>query len=487
VLLGVPSQSDHRRRRIDTRRRPTPDSLPTWPITAMFVPYLLWWGLGIGDAIWGLMAVPMLAYLASRRRHVRVPRGFGLWLLFLGWMLVSVIEIDSGGRLFGFAFRVLIYLGATVAFVYVYNCDRRTLPIEFVAAVMTGFWVLIIIGGYLALALPHGSITTPLSYVMPHGLASNDLVHQMIAPRFTQGDPNGYFHLALRPSAPFAFTNAWGTNYTLTLPFVFITLMRLRRGPLFWLLIALIPVSLAPAFSTQNRGMLLALGVGVAYVAVREIKRGHMVGIVTVLLFLGAAAGMTTVVPVDQMIQQRVSSSDTNDTRLAVYGEAITRTKESPLIGRGAPRPSHLGPAAPSVGTQGQFWMVLFSHGFVGVILFMAWFVSVIVRTAKAPTTVTLWLHGILVMQLLESIYYGMLGSAIVITMITGALLIREQAAVSGRPRRPGEAAIVPRFRHADERAAAEAPDPLTDPAGPGAGQIGAGQIGAGSPARARL
>jgi hypothetical protein len=407
---------------------PIDRSLPTWPITIMFVPYLLWWALGIGDGIWGLFAVPMVVYLAARSERVRVPRGFGLWLLFFGWMCVSVIEIDSAGRLLGFLFRAMIYFGATVAFIYVYNCDRRLLTVDRIAKIMTAFWVLVVVGGYLALLLPHGMITTPMSYLTPGGVAQNDLVQQMIRPRFTQGDPNGYYHLALRPSAPFAFTNAWGTNFTLTLPFVFITLARMRRGPGFWALAGLIPISLVPAFSTQNRGMLLALGVGVGYVALREIKRGRVAGIAAVVFLLLAASVMSTVVPVDQLIQQRVSASDTNATRLSVYNEAITRTLESPLIGRGAPRPSKT-MGAPSVGTQGQFWMVLFSHGFVGVALFMAWFISLAVRTRRAIGSAGLWMHTIVVMMTLESLYYGMMGSALVITMITGAVLLREQAA----------------------------------------------------------
>lgn len=401
--------------------------LPLWPLAAMFSVYLLWWAIGIGDMVWVIMSVPMTLLLLARGR-VHVPRGFGWWLLFLAWVVISVVEIDTGGRLIGFIYRLGIYTGATVTFVYVYNCEAKRVSLHRIAVVMTVFWVTVVFGGFLAIVFPQGSITTPMLFVVPHSLLNNELVHQILLPHFTQGDPDGYFHLARRPSAPFAYANGWGTNYTLSLPFVFIALPRLRGRIWFWPLVVLLPMSLVPAFMTQNRGMLLALAVGLVYVALRQLRRGHGVGLLTVLLFFGAAGAVNAVVPVGDLIQQRLSRSATNETRLAVYREAVDRTLESPLIGRGAPRPSRLSVSAPSVGTQGQFWNVLFSHGFVGAGLFCVWFFGLALRTAWAPTAALLWLHTLLVMMCLESFYYGMVHAAIVITMIAGAAALRERA-----------------------------------------------------------
>ena len=64
---------------------------PEWPLVFMLAGYPVWWFLGAGALIWPLFSLPMLGRLVMRRRTVRVPRGFGWWLLFLVWMLLSFI------------------------------------------------------------------------------------------------------------------------------------------------------------------------------------------------------------------------------------------------------------------------------------------------------------------------------------------------------------------------------------------------------------
>ena len=422
VTLTEPRRPPSRSWRAPTGRgRPT---LPVWPIAGMFLPFMLWWVLGLGDMIWPLFVVPMVYHLL-RLGEVRAPRGFGLWLLFMGWVCASVVEIDTSSRLLGFIFRLSLYAGATVTFVYVYNCDNRNLNIGRIAAILTVFWLFVVLGGYLGLAFPHASINTPMSHLVPKSLQTNELVRAMIRPSFTQGDPNGYFHLALRPAAPFTYTNDWGTNFSLLLPFVFITLAKMRKGLRFWMLAVAVPFSLVPAYLTQNRGMLLALGLGITYVTLRLILRGNASGLVLMILFALIAGGLGSVIGVQSLIEHRVGLSNTNATRLAVYDESFSRTLQSPILGYGAPRPSVQTTGAPSVGTQGQFWLVLFSQGFVGVSLFMLWFLLLCLRSARAPSTALLWLHAVLLMMTLESLYSGMMGSALIVAMIAGAVCLR--------------------------------------------------------------
>jgi len=64
--------------------------LPRWPFVAMFVFFPVWWLLGPGEAMWIPLAAVMLFYLI-RSRHIELPRGFGLWLLFMLWMLCSLL------------------------------------------------------------------------------------------------------------------------------------------------------------------------------------------------------------------------------------------------------------------------------------------------------------------------------------------------------------------------------------------------------------
>ena len=60
---------------------------------ALFGGFPIWWALGLSAVICILFAVPMLVWLLARGR-VRVPKGFGLWLAFLFWMLLSATQLD---------------------------------------------------------------------------------------------------------------------------------------------------------------------------------------------------------------------------------------------------------------------------------------------------------------------------------------------------------------------------------------------------------
>ncbi len=76
-----------------------------WPLVAAFVGYPLWWALGLAPFVWVVAAIPMAARLLTSRDQVRLPSGFGLWLLYLAWVLVSASQIDTAGRFIGFGFR----------------------------------------------------------------------------------------------------------------------------------------------------------------------------------------------------------------------------------------------------------------------------------------------------------------------------------------------------------------------------------------------
>lgn len=401
---------------------------PSWPLYGMFVLFPIWWLIGLGDMIWAIAAVPVVGLLI-RRRHLKVPRGFGIWLLFIAWMLISVIEIDSGSRLIGFVYRALFYLGATAVFIYIYNATPAELPATRIAVVLSLYWTFVIAGGYLGVLHPGGSIHTVMEYVIPRHLQQNDLVSHMIQPRFSQYNPTGYYHNAPRPSAPFDYTNNWGANFAELLPFVFIALNRLHKGPLYWTLAALLPISLVPAFLTLNRGMFLALGVGIGYASIRFAIRGHGKALAGVGAFLLLVAGLALVIPVQNDIQTRVANSHTNAGRLAVYQDAYHGALQSPVLGYGAPRPSNNGPLSVSVGTQGQFWNVLFSQGFFGAATFMGWFIWLAWRTRRTPSAAGLWAHIVVLVTAFQAIYYGLTGSALVIAMMAGALALRESRA----------------------------------------------------------
>ncbi|WP_158252145.1 MULTISPECIES: O-antigen ligase [unclassified Cryobacterium] len=410
----------------------TPRELPRWPLTVMFVLFPLWWVLGPGEAVWILLAGVMLLLL-NRHGRIRIPRGFGIWLLFLLWMVCSVIGIDTEGRMIGFIYRALLYLTVTVAFLYVYNA-RVTLTPRYVLGVLTIFWLVVVAGGYLGVLWPLFSINTPLLAVLPQWLTTNDLIQEMVVRRATQYNPNSWLQLDPRPSAPFLYTNGWGNAYSVLTPMVIAYLALVRRERRFWWLLPVVPLSFVPAFLTLNRGMFIGLGVALAYILIRSVLQGNVRAILTVVGIAVLASVALVTLPIAERLTERVESSSSTEDRASLYIEAFERTLEQPVFGYGSPRPSET-TGAPSVGTQGQFWMVMFSHGFPGAALFMGWLAWAYFRSVRERDPVGLACNTVLLLTLVESLYYGIMTAGLMVAMLAAAVALRpeEDAEPTGR------------------------------------------------------
>ncbi len=406
-------------------------SLPAWPFTALFVGYPVWWLLGVVDVVW-IAAAMVMGWLLLRRGGTRLPLGTGVWLLFLLWALCSVIELPSATSAVAFAYRYAIYLSCTVLLVYVYNA-REMLRERFVAGVMTAFWAITVAGGYLGVAFPATTFRTalghllqgPLSGVVPAVIARNYLVQQMVVRPLAQYNPDAYHVVPPRPSAPFLFTNNWGSAYSMLVPFVLVYLVHVRREPRrFWPVVVLLVASVVPAFLTLNRGMFLGLAVAAVYVAVRSALLGDARGLALVagLGVVGVVA--FSVLPVQARLDERLSENSSTVTRAALYHEVISATATSPVFGYGGPRPS-ANPLAPPVGTQGQFWLVLFSHGIGGAVLFVGWFLLTVALSLRRRDLAGIGWSTVVLVATVELVYYGLLPSGLPVVMVAAALALR--------------------------------------------------------------
>ena len=77
------------------RQRRAPRLLkPGWPLAVLYLGFPLWWALGLAQLIFFAMAAAM-AVILRRQGPLRVPHGFGLWLLFLVWMLAGVFLVRA--------------------------------------------------------------------------------------------------------------------------------------------------------------------------------------------------------------------------------------------------------------------------------------------------------------------------------------------------------------------------------------------------------
>jgi hypothetical protein len=404
-----------RAERANARRLP-----PGWPLLALYVLFPLWWVLGLGQFIWPVIAVPMLFALLVRRR-VTLPAGFGVWAAFLAWMAISGLRVDAADRAVGFAYRSTIYLSATVILLYVFNATEDELPTRRIVNTMAFFWLLVVAGGFLAILFPGFSFRTPMEAVLPRSLLSNQYVFEMVHPGFAQ------VHVFLgypvpRPAAPFVYTNDWGSNFGILLPFVIVSFVRSRSD--LWRLVVLVSgiASLVPIVVSLDRGLWLSVSLGLLYAMLRlgTAGRGRVFGAAAVLLPVTIA--ILWLSPLHKLISDRFAHPHSNERRLGLYQESVAGVGRSPLFGFGAPRPSDLGPIAPAVGTQGQFWLVLFSHGYPGLVLFLGWFGWTWWRVKGTDPPDAFLAHVVLLIAFVQMPFYGWLPVQIHTLMIASAL-----------------------------------------------------------------
>ena len=104
--------------------------LPTWwPLAAITVGFPIWWALGLSAAAWPLVSTAvMLPRLISSRRQLKLPVGFGWWMLFMVWVVLSATQINELSRIFSFGYRFSVYIAATIVFIYLYNETEERMP-----------------------------------------------------------------------------------------------------------------------------------------------------------------------------------------------------------------------------------------------------------------------------------------------------------------------------------------------------------------------
>ena len=254
---------------------------------ALFGGFPIWWALGLSAVICILFAVPMLVWLLARGR-VRVPKGFGLWLAFLFWMLLSATQLDEARRWYAFSYRGVLYLSMTVMFVYVYNLPRSAMPTRRIVLALALFWAAVICFGFAALAAPNFQLTTPVVPAAARAAGQQPVRPGPVQPRLAQVQTFIGYALT-RPAAPFTYTNEWGGAVGLLTPMALAALGLVRsylvRNAIRLLLVA----SLVPIVISANRGLWVGLAAGLVYAAVRVALRGNARALVAIVGFLAVA------------------------------------------------------------------------------------------------------------------------------------------------------------------------------------------------------
>ncbi len=385
----------------------------------------LFWAMGLGFFTFAIAAVPM-GFGLLVMKPIRVPRGMGLWFLFVGWMIASAAMLEpTATRFLSFGLRAVIYIGATIIFLYVYNIPQRYLPTSRILGVVGGLFLFTaVVGGYLGLVLGEVSFATPAWSVLPGSIRDNSFVSDVFRPPFAQTQDFLGFPLN-RPAMPFSFTNDWGATLV---PASFLAIAaagHLRRGQRLVPLIAL--VAAVPMIVSANRGLWIALVVGVVYVTIRRASSGQALMAIRLILVVLLMSAVVLMTPLGDLVGSRTTSDHSFGARSDIYTDVIEAVPESPIIGFGAPL-ANPDPNRPAIGTHGMFWTALFSQGIPGAFFYAGFWLTMAFRTGvDLRNQQELWLHLAVASALPTMLYYDHLPAALPLMLIAAAVFLRDR------------------------------------------------------------
>lgn len=432
----------------------------TWPLTALFAGYPLWWLLGITDLV-SVAMVSVMAFHLVARRSLRVPRGFGVWLLFLAWVALGFFVVhvvapgtadSSGGssRYLTWGFRLVWYLQATVVVLFVVNL-REDHSVTRIFRAMGWMFVTIVAGGFIGVVLPHLDIPSLLELALPRSVSHIAFVKSQIHPNLAELQNSLYGPASSRPSAPFPYANVWGLNYACFLPFFVVGWFRGTSGRRRCIGGAVLALSVVPVVYSLNRGLWGALAALIAFTIVRSagVKRARtLVGLLALILVAGITIAVT---PLGPTIGHRFSGRNSNQGRTQLTAMAIEgMTSTSPVVGFGTTRavPTSFNSIAvgatadcplcspPALGTQGQLSLVGFCEGWGGLVLYYGFLILVLLRYIRLKSPAAVAAIGVLIVHLITSPIYSADNIAILAIFCAIGVLERVRAAEAPRARR---------------------------------------------------
>jgi hypothetical protein len=420
---------------------------PGWPLAVLYLGFPIWWALGLAQLIFFVVAAAM-AVILRKQGSLRVPRGFGIWLLFLLWMLAGAFlvravapgTVPGGGlgRLAGFSVRAGWYVAVTIAMLYVANTARQV-PTQRIVRLLG--WMFVVTAGFgvLAVLVPTLEFQSPVEMLLPSKLASTNFVRALVHPSLaSSSDFLGY--VQPRPTAPFPYSNAWGNNIALYLPFFILGWFGRHAGWRRHLAPFVLVAAVYPITFSLNRGLWISLGVAAVYAAVRLAINGRARAL-QVMVAAAVVGGIVFVSsPLYDTLLLRVETPHSNDRRAGTAETVIGVTAEgSPLVGYGTTRTmqgtfSSLAGgeteechqcAAPPLGTQGFMWRLVLTTGFVGTALCLSFFAYQFLRRARGPSPLDVACCTVLLEAVLCFFVYDSLGSALFTAMIAVGLMAR--------------------------------------------------------------
>lgn len=406
-------------------RRPQPGSLPPgWPLWVLLLWVPLTWALGLSSLMWLAVAVPMTLWLWTQPPLYR-PAGLGFWLLFLSWMLLSATQLADLAAAVAFGYRMTAYIAGAVMLVYMFNMPRRSVSDGRILTAFAVYWSFVILAGLCALVLPSLSFHSPFERLLPGGVVAIPFVHELVHPVLANvQDFLGY--AVARPSAPFTFTNEWGSVVALLMPLYWFWLTQQAPGAKRVLGSVFLVVALVPVIVSLNRGLWISLAAGLLYAGARLALRGQVRPLRNIVVVFACLGVLLVWTPLGGLATDRVETGHSDESRETLYSESIAGIQSSPLLGYGGPVRQAGRSDRPPVGTHGQVWLVGFSHGIPALLCFLAFMLTIVVRTATAPSgSVAFWVHVVFVIALVQLPLYTFVPAQMSLLMIAAGWALR--------------------------------------------------------------
>lgn len=432
-------------------RRPL--TLPAWPVASALALYPLWWALGLGVLIFPILAVPMLVLLVRRRaagRVLRLPPGFGWWLLFLVAVVLSVAALgaDPAGtvaehasdRLVAVVYRLVMYVSLTVLLLYAGNLTEDELPRRRLVRLLAWLFVVTVAGGLLGMLAGTFEFTSPVEWLLPAGVRGKGFVQSLVHPYAAQiMDLGG--GAAPRPAAPWGYTNTWGNNFCLLVGWLIVAAGASGRGRYRVLSTVCLVVAVVPAVVSLNRGLWIGLGVMILYVAARYVLMGRLwiVGaVVAAAAFLAVALLVT---PLGSLVGDRLDNGKSNGVRSFLMQRAWDGFQDSPVIGYGSTRNTIGGRNSITVGESsqcercgnftvggnGQLWQLIYAHGAAGTIAYLGFFGYGLWRFRRDRTPVGIAAGAAIVSSFSAMLWYNAIPTPLAFMFLAYALLWRNE------------------------------------------------------------
>ncbi len=402
-----------------------------WPLVLAIGAYPVWWLIGLELVVWPVVAGLLVLELIRRPQPLRAPRGVMLWVAFLMWTVASAVLLSGADRAAAWLYRTSHYAAVLVIVIFVASVSARALPTRRLAMALLSLYAAIVIGGYLGIVFTDIPFPSVLSLVLPGSIKGIGLVAESVNLEF--GNTADFLGVR-RPSTLFAYTNAWAAALGVTTPlalFAYRFLSTTRARAAFWLLLG---SSIVPVIVSVNRGLWVSLIVTGAAGLVLLAARGHLVAAVRILLAAITAVMVVWVTPLGDFVRRRLFETPNLSTRESLLDASLALTAKSPLVGWGAPVRDELvqDSNSLSVGTHGQLWTLLVSHGAIATACYFAFFLAALIATRRVGHD-GMWLQVAVIVMLIQSPFYSSVPMPLVLGGVAVGLLTRMASRPQGR------------------------------------------------------